>query len=371
MEPFPHPAQPPQPTYLGAKDALLFFAEQEATYRTQNVHEPINSPRSLQRKEDYYRSVYLKYRNSKDKNDRALLPFIRSEIRQTYAKLHPTTYNKIVYHPIVQALRQLIISQYRKFQALKVEIYDTTAAHSKKENVNSILEELQNRGFKLDMKDPIQRMLQHNLPEFTLRYYDMQHKDADFLLYFKKYPGTDTYYLAQFDATRHATQKEKYDANYSPNTLKHGISDNFVLTASEAANLANGRPLLKNTDGIDNWLRFDKNGTIQQTDFINFDLKAHLSQYPLIEAKDAQKMAKIEDGLRQGDTMQTEINIQGTVQKVSISINNSLSGLLVTDKFGQTQFPSQFQEKNLQRHQVQNLSTRQEQQPSNGTRVRR
>ena len=178
-------------------DALLLRAEQEATQRTLNPALHLNDPYLVQLRLDHYRSVFAAYSEQRDltRAERQGLTYVRHQIRRLDARLHPTLGSRIRYWPPIDRLvnwtrgRTAIVAGYDR------RIQEEDKRTTQQQNVQRLSEEMKRAGFTVSLEGPLKRAISHNLPSFSLPYAAAGDGKMDYTLFFRKLPGTDTYYF--------------------------------------------------------------------------------------------------------------------------------------------------------------------------------
>jgi hypothetical protein len=312
------------------EEAILLYAEQDAKLKINNPALARNDAYDIELKLNQYRSIVIEFRKSKNPQEKQALKYIRHEIRKLDAKLKPTWFNRFFYSDLIEEIKGRIRSENDP-----VNYYQRATGNLQKEllrqhNLKNLSAELKKAGFTFEMEGSLKRMIGLNLPEFHLRYADIENPDAHYVVHFKKIPKTDLYYFEKFDAIA----RPSLDAllNNDPSSCRQTfyVNDELKINAKEAANLVNGKGVCRFLDGEDRWLMLDSE-TNQLID-VPFNLEEKLSSLPIKEREDVNKYQAIIDAIKRGGKKEVTLTINDKPVKYTIQAAPSQDTVYVFDK---------------------------------------
>lgn len=322
------------PKKPGVLDALRDFAEQETRYKTQNPFAMRESTASLSLQLEYYQSILKAYGKSRDKQDRNTLPYLKYQLKKIQAKLRPTLWNIIAYSPLVEAARLFLAGNYARFQWHEKTMANVSIVQMQSANLQSLQEALRAQGFSLSMEGPLQKMLQHDLDNFHLRYTEPRYANTDFVLHFAKIPGTDVYYFQKFDAESRPALRDVLNGHSSTSRRTVQVAGEQNLTAGQASALVNNRPVAVTADGAETWL------TNAHSPRQSFDLEKMLSAYPIKELSNLVQKARLIESLKDGGRPDITLQLHGGQHKYKIEVTPALNGFHFYDKNGRITDPA-------------------------------
>ena len=315
-------------------DALLMQAAQEAIQRTRNPALRRDDPYLLDLRRQQYESMVAGYSNRRDlsREERHSLVYVRAQLRKLDARLHPTGLNRLRYWPPVDWL----INWFRGRAALTAgfnrRLEREEQQITREQNVQRLSQELKKAGFTISMEGPLKRAIAQGLPYFYLPYAASDEAKTEYNLFFKKLPGTDTYYLEGFDAAAKSTVTEVLQGKNPIRPHHFSLIEEPAFTAPEAAHLVHQIPVAKITEGQEHWATLDAQGN---RNWVNFDLERQLNSYPIKELQDPARRNALLTGLRSGTSREVRlIHGDNLLQKLKIQVDPHAESLLFKDSNG-------------------------------------
>jgi hypothetical protein len=282
-------------------DALLYYAEQEAAYKVQNPLTRKDDPAILQHLKGQYENILSAFRKTRglSREERKTRAYLRHEVRRLRAKLQPTIFRSIVYaRPVNWLLNTLLRrrANYRRHAQTVSAVGKSTLIEY---NVAEIHQQMAKVGFTGQIESALKRLMNHNLPAFSVRHVQPDVPHTDFLLHFEKVPGRDVYHFKSFDALALPNIQSVLANNPAAPTMNFFLNQGISFSANEAGNLANGRPVQKEGHGQTVWYMQDHSGTpsLQQRPF---DVEQALTELKLKGPGDPSERAKLVSTLRAG-----------------------------------------------------------------------
>jgi hypothetical protein len=195
-------------------------------------------------------------------------------------------------------------------------------------NFEYLRDNIRNHGFGETLGPELESQLLKGQPEFTLVHKtEVNKRDLEATLYFKKSPDTDMYFFNKYD-TRLKNEKDE--------TLSQTfyLNKGWGVTLKEAYNLLNGRAVHKELsdkqgEKYQAWIQLDfsvkdKNGNYERKQYhqnYGYDLKEALSYYPVKEMMKEDSAKMLLKSLERGNVQQVTLDIAGKEQKVFIEAN--------------------------------------------------
>ena len=289
--------QTPQAERNRVLEAVLLHAEQEAEHRVNNPAAKRNDPQALDLQRKHYQNIIAAYRTTKGLTpaERKTLRFVRHALRKIIALQNPGSLNAILYNRIINWLVNSLLGRQQNYGSHNKILAAYEKSTALEVNAAVLQQSMKEAGFRNHLEGPLKKMLAHNLPEFSLRYFDIQKPDTDYVLHFKKLPGTDAYYFEKFDATHRPDLPSIIRNEPSPSTLTFSITDKIAFNADEARQLAADRPVEKHISGESAWVIKADNSTAGLK-LVRFDLERALDDWPIKELQsDISRQALIND----------------------------------------------------------------------------
>ncbi len=304
--------------------ALFLYAEQEAQLKISNPARYATDQQATALKWQFYNNIYQAHKHSKDATpeEKLSLRYVRHEMAKIQAALRPSALNRLLYSRPVNAIRNFANGNNLWYREIHREAraiqQDILFAH----NLDTLKQHLKQAGFSLNLDNVLERMLKQDFPTFHIRYADpLRQKDADFTLHFSKIPGTGQYYLQRFDASSRPSLQALLKNEPIQARRSFSLDDKKVFTATEAANLVNGKAVCKEIDGKEQWIMLNNTkGISRENEYhvMKFNLDKALEQLPILELNDRGKAAKLIEGLKTGDVKEVTMLLNGLHQKISL-----------------------------------------------------
>lgn len=298
-----------EPNQNRVAEAIFLYAEEENKLKINNPLESKQNEYNIRLKLDYYQGIAKEYRKTKNKLEISSLLFVRHEIRKLKAKLKPTLFNRLYYSDISEIFKNWIrgkgdpVSYYQK--ATITLDKQLTQNH----NLQFLSSELKKVGFNSEMEANLKRMINQNLPEFHLRYADVENRNAHYVLHFKKIPQTDLYYFEKFDAIARPSLDSLLTGSVNCPRQSFYVHDALKINAGEADRLVNGKAVYRRINGKDEWLMKDTLAMKDQLKIIEFDLEGALNHLPIKERNEPNKYQAIVASLKNGKTKEATLLI--------------------------------------------------------------
>lgn len=314
-------------------DAIYMYAEQETQSFISNPLASRNLNENILLKLQYYNGIYNAYRKTADREEKRSLRYIKHEVDKMSAKLHPTTINRILYSEIFNSLRNFIngnnIAYKLHNEAIKRIETDLIEQH----NIRNLSHEMKKNGFKLELEGTMTKLIKQNLPQFHVRYTDIQNSDADFVLHFKKLPNTNIYYFEKFDAISRPSLDALLNNDPSCTRYTFELTAKIKFNAKEASNLVNGRAVCKSIDDKDTWLMIDASRSSHQIPFkqISFDLEKALGKLPIKQLDNTAQSRSLVEALRCGSHKEVTFTLNGQQVKYNIQAAPLQKGISIID----------------------------------------
>ena len=320
-------------------DAILFQAEQEGKYRAGNPAAQRNDPESLRLRRDQYQAIRQAYRRRPglSRMEKDTLVYVRKKIRALNAQLAPNALNWLRYSRVVQWLVNRVMGRSDLMKTNERQVRAVEGQSINSENVKQLQAMVLAAGFTVNLEGPLKRMVAHQVPSFHLRYNEPQYGQTEFVLHFRKHPGSDAYYFEKFEATQRQSPENAVRGIASAQSQSFSRMDETTWSVREATNLVHGASVGKMQQGREYWTVLDQQGNrYQQT----FDLAAHLARYAIKELETPASRDTVLAALRSGNTK--EVTLQhpdGQTEKVNVRADVQREGLVFTNKQGETVHP--------------------------------
>lgn len=289
-------------------DALLRDAEQQALQRSGNPSLRRNDPYLLDLRKNEYQAILDEYstrskRKGLTRNERQGLTYVRARLKKVDAQLHPTFLNRLRYSKPVDWLinwlqgRAALVDGYDR----RIQLEDKKTIQE--QNFQRLDKELKEAGFKVGIEKSLRQAIGQGHASFYLTYDASADAKTAYTFFFKKFPGTDNYYLEKFNAS---TKRSIMDVLRGIPVVRQDFSsvNEPAFTAQEAAKLVHGVPIAKTTGEGKQWATVDGSG---QLNWVNFDLLDVLSRFPIKEMHNLQEMKTLVGGLESGQTREVTL----------------------------------------------------------------
>lgn len=336
MEPFLTDSPPPENRVT---NALLLYTEQEAQLKISNPVGHAADRNGLGLKYEFYNSIVQTYKKGTTSAEKLSLAYVKHEIAKIKAAMRPTFLNRALYNRPMNAVRNFMNGNNLWYGELNREMQtiqkDILFAH----NLETLKASMKSAGFSLNMDNVLERMLKQNFPSFHIRYADPLHqKDTDFIIHFKKVPGSDLYYLQKFDAASHPSLKDVLKNDPAKVRKAFSLDDKIMFSATEAASLVNGKAVCKMVEGKEQWLSLNTTkGYNQENEYnqVKFNLDRALEQLPIMEMNDTAKAIRLIESLKTGVNKEVTLQIDSHQVKAVIAAAPHHKTVLLTGKNGQ------------------------------------
>ncbi|HLI94159.1 MAG TPA: hypothetical protein VKU83_11130 [Puia sp.] len=313
-------------------DSLLMQAEQEAIQRTRNPTLRRDDPYLLGLRQAQYESIIDGYRNRDDltRDEKRGLTYVRTQLRRINARLHPNLLSRIRYLRPVNWVFNWIRGRAALIEGYNNQLQDQDRRTIQEQNVQRLSEEMKKAGFKVIPEAALKRAIAQDRPYFNIPYAASDDAKTDYVLHFKKLPGTDAYYLDNFDAATKPTPQEVLRGN--PIVRQNfSLIDDYSLSAHEAASVIRQIPVARNIDGQDRWLITDPLG---ERRWVEFDLQAALNKLPIKELRDPARMQALVTALHAGSSREVTFRKNNQTHELRVQVDSWAEGLLFKDKNG-------------------------------------
>ena len=268
-------------------DAVALHVKDEALFGVDNPGYKNTDPQALELRRRHLEGVLEGFRKYKDLNrlEKNGLKYVRHEIRKIRVKQNPTFLRVLFYAKPLRWLVNLIRRRNTYYNGFNRSMKDYGKEIARNLNAANLQETLKEYGFKNQLEGPMIERMVYSPKEFSIRTPEVSKSDTNYLLHFKKNPGSDTYYFAGFDAGPRNTKPGVYTGKKEPLPLQFRVSDKIQFTAAEAQSLVHGKVVSKNIDGQNSVVSATKDGA--RLNVSHFDLEKNLSSLPIKEMGDA------------------------------------------------------------------------------------
>lgn len=318
-------------------DAVLFFAQQEAEYRVKNPLIRNNDAVSLGHLKKQYEHVIAGFQDGRrlTRDERKTVTYLRHKVRQLNAQLQPNLLRAIVYARPVNRLLNKALGRWNN-----IAHFDTiVTSHAKEQamvhNIHHIHASMYRAGFTGQIEQALKKMIDDNLPAFSIRHVQPDALKADFLLHFVKFPDTDVYYFKQYDVTTRPDMNSLIAKEAGMASLSFSPHDKVVFAAQQAANLVNGHPIHNEVNGQSVWYAYtpsDPSGLMQKT----FDLEKALANANIKELSNPSQKKKLLAALQSGHTAAATIVLPGgRDEPLLVKVSPSLDKITFANAVGQ------------------------------------
>jgi len=333
----------PSQTYLYDENnnrvmsALLLYAEQEAHMKINNPMVKSGDRSAMALKLDYYSSVYKAVKKNKTPHEKHSLRFIKSEMSKMKAKLQPTLLKRIWYSRPGNAVRHFVSGNNMNFKVHKLNISRLQQDQVQDYNRQNLSAAIKNAGFTVSMEGVLNRMISQDLDKFHIRYSDVASGNAEFLLDFKKLPGSEVYYFEKFQASSRPSVDSLLNNTASVVHKEFSMLDKTRFTAREAANLVNGKAVCKLEDGKENWVYLDatKGMATGRLEAVNFNLEKELSKLPIQKWENLTYRSTVINTLKSGSSREINLQQNGSTIKYNVEAAPRQRTVKLTDRHNQ------------------------------------
>jgi hypothetical protein len=318
-------------------DKILFFADQEATYKVNNPLARKDDPVALDHLKKQYENILSGLRETRrltpeEKRTRA---YLRHEVRRLRATLQPTFVRTVIHFRPINWLLNALLGRQANYRQHQRVIHGSSQKTLVEYNTAQLHQQMAEVGFTGQIETALKQMMVDNPPSFSIRHMQPNVPHTDFLLHFTRLPGREVYYFQSFDATsRPNIQSVLCKDPASPTIHFTVVGAAMVFSAAEAGNLANGRPVQKQWNGQDVWYMQDHSGapSLQQRPF---NLDQALADWKVKVPGDSTQRAKLIATLRSGGVGTIAFKQKdGQVEHFRVKVGFNADRLMVTDVHG-------------------------------------
>lgn len=318
-------------------NAVILHTEQEAQYRVDNPASHRKDPYNLNLQKKHYEAVLLESRNMKKltPEERNALRYVRHEIRRLNAQLEPNLWKTILYNDLINRMFNFLLGRQANYSNHGQILKSYEKATVLETNFTNIQKSMRDLGFQGNIEQILKKWMASNLSEFSLRHTEPNSPKTEFVLHFKKLPGTDAYYFNNFDAISRPTPESILKNDPNNPRMNFSIIGGIQFTAQEAAQLTNGRPIQKDVNGEKMWYTQDAtspNGLRQKS----FDLEGALSEWKIKEMQNPSERKVLLNALTSGNQKPVTLLLpNGHEQKVYVKVAWNVDQLAFSNKEGQ------------------------------------
>ena len=328
----PFDAARPRPD-ITLLDLLKDYASTDARLRFHQPRAPKDDPYFLEMKRNNYAALLEAYgpqRKALPPRQRAALNYALLEVLAIDANLKPSFRSRL--NVVALWLELFFKNKLKDLKAVSQDIQNVHTNVFRSGNITELSAQLRKRGFDVSLDGPLTKRIQADLSQFDIVHTEPKHPDTQFVLHFKKFPGTKRYHLSSYDAIARTDLQSfiTQDPSSLRTTVALGVND--PLTAREASNLVNRVPFVKPYGGEERWWLLDQSGVITHPKFF---LEGELQKYPYKENDNCQLKAAVIDKLKHGLPAEVTFQLEdGKEAKYKIHIDQDLGGLEFRDQSG-------------------------------------
>lgn len=315
-------------------DAIYLYAEQEAQAIISNPLKGIEDPENLRLKYQVYSSIYDHFKKKPNDVEQLSLDYVKRELAIIQSKLTPTFLGRLWNAQPILFIRDYFDPIGKAYVVHSTAIRTIHTERIQAHNLQALQTSLKSAGFTSELEGSLRRMIAQDLPAFQLRYSDVKNKNADFMLHFSKIPGTDQYYFSRFEASSRPTIQALLKNDSTIIKQSFSMTADTTFTATEAANLVNGKYVFKQNPHRDEYVYLNKTQDRDKVPFLSFtlDLDKLLLALPI---KDYEKNKKsIITTLKSGSSKDVDLIINGQPEKYKIEISHR--NIQITNQYNQT-----------------------------------
>jgi len=206
------------------------------------------------------------------------------------------------------------------------------------ENLEYLKEKLKYSGFDTELNDALEKQIKGGADAFQLKHQmEIDGKQMDFDLHFRKSNTSERYFLNKYDAVLH-------HANPEIAPKEHTFYNNQSVTAKEAFNLLEGRAVKKGMINADKepyraWMQLDftekdKNNNFKIDSYhenYGYDSKEALSKLPIKELQDPTKTEWMLRAFEKGNVYPVTMEKGGKEEIMYVSANPKFKSVNVYD----------------------------------------
>lgn len=314
--------------------ALELYAEQLAQLQISRPWASRNDRETLSLQLDYYTNVYKAYKKKTPAYEKSSLRYLRRQIAKTRAQLRPNLIKKILYSRPVDTVRNFISGDQAAFSWHDRSLRQIQRSVVQDHNLHALTESMKKSGFNFQMEGTLKKMIEQDAPNFHIRYADARHSKSDFVLHFRKMPGSDIYFFEKFDAFARPDLDAVLQKKYSGLRQTFSRDGEISFTAREAENLVNGKSVCKNIAGKETWLVLDAAGINEPAAFrqISFDLQKALKKLPIKQLDNPTQYKAITEALKTGGQKEVTLVVAGYDSKYKLEVSPHRKTIDILDK---------------------------------------
>lgn len=320
-------------------EAVSLYAIQEAQAIAANPVNWTQDTVAIALKQRFYEGVVAATYPGISREERRTLRFVRFQTRRMDAKLAPTWWRKLLYHPVTVFLRNAALRRGDHFRKMDDLIRKTVHDEVRTLNIHAVSQRLSDTGFRLPVETVLRKMMQLEMPHFHFRYNDPTRcPNTEFVLHFERVPGSDYYGFCAFDATAApGTGTQLPDATQLPIRQTFSMDhDAPGFSAADAATLVNGGAVSRIEHDQEVWVSLDtslKTAAAVPLIAVPFDLEAAIRRLPLVTTE-AARIDRLKEALRSGQSRTVELHVEGRKKRCNIRADPAGGSIEVMDQLG-------------------------------------
>jgi hypothetical protein len=321
-----------QNNFSNVREALFAFEEQQTPYKMNHFFLGKRDEKALELKLNFYKNLIKAYRRTHNKQDKQTLRYVRLQALVLETRLRPTFFKLL--RLLQMFLGRIITRNLKSHFQYHREMKKFEKQQILKHNIENLQQNLKSFGFNMNIEGPLQKMMQHNLAEFHLHYFEPRYDKTDFILHFAKVPSTDKYFVSHVDASSRQADPFNHMAYNQVNEHTFNLRDG--LKAAHISALVQNKMVSIQVEGKESWIGLQdiKRYAGQDLPIISLDLKAALEKWPIKELKDPAQRTKLIESLKAGHSPQVTIDLASVSEKLNLSLNSLSKELNFSDKQG-------------------------------------
>lgn len=308
-------------------ETINFYLEEQTAYRINNPYGSRTDAHADKLHKEMLQNILKSHTKNLSAEELATRNVIRNEIRKLNVKINPSAANYILYGRFSRWLLNQLFRNHENVLNHQDIFKNVVLKTSSTNNVRNLEEQLKNKGFQQSIEGALQKAVSQGLDKFHLRYTDVRHPNTDYVLHFKKIPGTGAYEFHQFDAAaRPSWERPNNIGTNNWNSFSVNIPNG--INATEAAHLANGRAIEKGEPN--QWLV--RNSFTKELQWTYFNVEKALKELP-IKISD-QELQSLIERLKNGQNADLKINIGGNSEVFNLQAKPFQNKIGVTNSSG-------------------------------------
>ncbi|GGA92894.1 hypothetical protein [Puia dinghuensis] len=263
-------------------NAVALHVDDEARFGVENADYSSLSPKALELRRRHLSGVVQGFRRDRelDSSEKLSLKYARHELRKVRYYQNPTFLQTLLYAQPLRWIVNFLRGRQQYYNAINRIMKDIAKRTTIDLNAADLQQTLNEYGFVNQLEGPLKARMAYGPDEFSFRTPETRNSDTNYLLHFKKKPGSDTYYFAGLEASRRDTGTHYTDQKIQPSLLLR-TSDKIQFNATEARDLVHGHPVHKNIKGKVDWFLISRDGSYIDT--LPFNLEQQLASLPIKE----------------------------------------------------------------------------------------